>query len=322
MAAAFRVEHRAQVPAGWKVRTKLSGTHRVRIAFPPGARRRGSGKVVEILHPKVESNPCPNPLGAEELIIFGNPARHVRGRGNPAKGKPAGHKAGCRCPICKRGANPRAKASPLAKARGRRAVIRRQLAKLGQRLDGTESLKQLRELRRKAAGNPRRRRNQAGETDQAVRLFQTFHGRDPKSILEKQRSAAMRADYTALGDLEYLIVKAPHGKLEKINFSGDGVKLASSAGGAQLYAIGGNQNLNDCLKQFTDDTSKDIYDLGEVHEVQYLARKSMAKFEPVSYYHKFGEETGARPRLGYDALKKEIFFAGGEYRIEAPGIIN
>jgi hypothetical protein len=53
----YRVEHVAPVPRGWKVRTKMQSTHMVRIAFPPGARRKGSGKVVEIFHP-VNENPC------------------------------------------------------------------------------------------------------------------------------------------------------------------------------------------------------------------------------------------------------------------------
>jgi hypothetical protein len=53
----YRVEHVATVPRGWHVRTKMSGTHVLRIAYPPGPRRRGSGKKVEILHP-LNENPC------------------------------------------------------------------------------------------------------------------------------------------------------------------------------------------------------------------------------------------------------------------------
>jgi hypothetical protein len=53
----YRVEHVATVPQGWHVRTKMQATHMLRIAFPPGCRRRGAGKVVEIFHP-VNENPC------------------------------------------------------------------------------------------------------------------------------------------------------------------------------------------------------------------------------------------------------------------------
>lgn len=53
----YRVEHVAEVPRGWKVRTKMMATHMVHIAFPPGKRKKGSGKLIEIFHPANE-NPC------------------------------------------------------------------------------------------------------------------------------------------------------------------------------------------------------------------------------------------------------------------------
>lgn len=290
----FRIQHVAAAPRGWRVRTRREGAHELRIAFPPGPRRKGAGKLVEILHPKRENPSCEmqkNPLGIEELVIFGNPA----GR-RSRKGNPRGHKPGCPCPICRRAKNsPRSEAQ--RSARDRAGRIR--------------------------AARLSNRRNPESPLDHAVDLYQTFHGKDPGEILQKQRSDKIREAYTALGDLDYLVVKsAKDGRLEKLGFDGDGVKLASAPNGAQLYAIGGNQNLSACLKQFTADTSKDIYDLGEVIEAQYFARKAVGNFQPIHYYHKFGEEGGKRPRLGYDALKREIFFAGGEYRIEAPGIIN
>src|SRR5579864_1859330 len=168
-------------------------------------------------------------------------------------------------------------------------------------------------------------RRNPGQTDAAVRLFEKFHGRDPKEITEKHVSAAMRKDYTALGDLEYLMVCTPLGQTVKFQFEGDGVKLASSPDGKQLYCIGGNQNLTSCLT--ADSLEKDFVDLGTALQVQYLARKVHANFEPTSYYHKFGEKTGARPQLMYDKLKRNIFFVGGEYFIDtkhgvSPGIEN
>ncbi|MGH7246818.1 MAG: hypothetical protein ACREH9_01815, partial [Pseudomonadota bacterium] len=174
--------------------------------------------------------------------------------------------------------------------------------------------------------NPRRRNqdDSASETTQAVELFQTFHGKDPSGVIEKQVSAAMRLEYTALGDLDYLIVKPEGAGAVRIDFGGDGVKLASAPGGTQLYLIGGKQTLDDaCLSKFTDDTSKDLFDLGEAHEVQYIAKKA-PNFDTVKYYHKFGEESKSSemPRAFYDALRKQIFLAGGEYHVDAPGIIN
>ena len=64
----FRHEDVATVPRGHRVRTVTTPTgHKVRIAFPPGPRRAGAGKLISILHPQTEANPCPkNPL--QELV--------------------------------------------------------------------------------------------------------------------------------------------------------------------------------------------------------------------------------------------------------------
>lgn len=76
MPGKFRAQHVAETPAGWHVRTVESGGHEIRIAFPPGRRKKGSGKVVEVMHPAAE-NPCKmgNP---SELVMLLNP-REPRG---------------------------------------------------------------------------------------------------------------------------------------------------------------------------------------------------------------------------------------------------
>lgn len=186
--------------------------------------------------------------------------------------------------------------------------------------------------------NPRRRRrhNQVSETEQAVKLFEVFHGKDPVKIVDKHVSAAMRKDYTALGKLVAVglddagygerEIAAKWDKCNHINFADDGVTLASSPDGRQLYAIGGNQNLNGCLAKFQGvDPEKDFIDLGEVVFVVYEARKVHDNFEPVEYVHKFGGHGNTRPGWFYDRLKKQIFFIGGEYFIDietkiSPGI--
>ena len=61
MSARFRHEDVAAIPVGWKVRTVKAGAHRVRVAFPPGRRQTGAGRLVSVLHPLAGSNPCANP---------------------------------------------------------------------------------------------------------------------------------------------------------------------------------------------------------------------------------------------------------------------
>ncbi len=290
-AAHFRVEHVQPAPRGWKTRTIVPGSrseHEVRIAFPPGRRKKGSSP--------------------GELLIFGNPARVASRRSNAT---PKGHKPGCKCFACKRARTngPSDKLGKQRAARDRAAEIRR--ARLARPA-----------FRRRRAD---RQHPNSSEEQKAVQLYQSFHGRDPKEIVDKHVSAAVRLEYTSLGDLEYVRVITPIGQKAKFGFEGDAVKLASSPDGKQLYAIGGNQNLAACLDK--DSLEKDFIDVGEAQEVQYLARKVHGGFRPVSYYHKFGEKNGAKPGLMFDKLKKQIFFVGGEYWIDtskgvSPGIEN
>jgi hypothetical protein len=306
-AAQFRVEHLAQTPAGYRVRSVKRGSHVVRVGFPPGRRRKGSGKVLEILHPKAEKNAScivsqrakTNPA---ELLIFGNPAskleaqKAARERAAKIRGARlnAGHKKNCPCFACKH-QRQIGRANPRRRRADRRNPVTR-----------------------------KRARNQS-ETEQAVRLFESFHGRDAKSIVEKQVSAEIRRDYTALGNLLSLKVKTPIGQTATFDFDGDSVMLASSPNGKQLYCIGGRQNLLPLLD--AESQQKDFIEVGECIEVAYLARKIHSNFEPVEWFHKFGEKTGVRPQLMFDKLKKQIFFVGGEYFIDSkngvsPGIEN
>lgn len=72
MAGNFRVEHVSATPIGYKVRTVRRDGHQVRIAYPPGRRLKGSGRVVEVLHPRTE-NPCRLPNPAELVVMMANP---------------------------------------------------------------------------------------------------------------------------------------------------------------------------------------------------------------------------------------------------------
>ncbi len=373
-AATMRTEHIAETPRGWRVRMKAPGPqseHLVAIAYPPGRRKKGSGRLVEILHPAGERNPkCSVSEKARtnpgELLIFGNPT-HMQVSFDPgikkylaviydpkfgnlyASGftkKQAAHALHERVREARRTGTHR-NSSAAAKRATRERAARIRSARLNpkggfgnhkkgchcvfcehQRKIATADQRMPKPIRDVMRSNPRRRRKDRrnpDETQAAVRLFEKFHGRDPKEITEKHISAAHRKDYTALGDLEHLKVLTPLGQTAQFNFHDDGVKLASSPDGKQLYCIGGNQNLSQCLDH--DSLEKDFIDLGEATEVQYLARKIHGNFEPISYFHKFGEKTGARPQLAYDKLKKQIFFVGGEYFIDtkqgvSPGIEN
>lgn len=375
-AAQFRVEHLAQKPAGYHVRTVKRGSHEVRIGFPPGRRKKGSGKVLEILHPKTEKNAgCivsqrarTNPT---ELLIFGNPstgtaakraARERAARIRSARLNPDLFDAirhGSRVTFVDRFGKHRTGRAVMRSTFGgwvlnmggphgtpkvvnRDMVIRvkngnpsaHDVAWQHQKKVAAMLKKMPKPIRGvfdppkpKRANRGRRRRDRnPDEGEAAVQLFETFHGKDASKIVEKHVSTMIRKDYTTLGDLMYLIVKTPIGEKVTFNFEDDHVKLASSANGQQLYCIGGSQNLLPLLD--ADSQRKDFIDLGECLEVAYLARKIHSNYEPIEWYHKFGERAGSsKPQLMFDKLKKQIFFIGGEYFIDpkvdlSPGIEN
>jgi hypothetical protein len=165
-------------------------------------------------------------------------------------------------------------------------------------------------------------RNPDGELDQAAELYETFHGREPREILAIAESAEERGEYTALGDLVELTIDSPTGDRVKISFTADGVKVASSPEGTQLYLLGGNQDISGALGKFGADASKDLVDLGDVKQVVYEAAKWQTDFKPEEWKHDFGEDSGIRPRGFFDQLKRRVFFAGGTYRVERPGIVD
>jgi hypothetical protein len=63
----FRHQEVSVPGPGTKVRTVRAGAHEIKIAFPKGARKRGSGKIVSILHPATEKNPSCDGLTVTEV---------------------------------------------------------------------------------------------------------------------------------------------------------------------------------------------------------------------------------------------------------------
>ena len=177
-------------------------------------------------------------------------------------------------------------------------------------------------------GNPRgkkrskRKRLNPDQMQEAIELYEKFHGKAPAEILEMQEAFAMRKEYAALGELLSLMVANGSGKTIELVFKDDGVKVASSPKGTQIYFIGGNQNIGSALGQFEADATKDFVELGECREIVYTTQKEFDRFQTIDYAHEFGEEGGARPTLIYARLAKRLMLAGGDYKVEAPGIIN
>jgi hypothetical protein len=341
MASDFRIEHVQAKPQGWRARTILTHTgHEIRLGFPPGRRRKGSGRLLEILHPKSENPSCEvtpqraaevaaehlGELNPSELLILGvNPAEQ-----NPSE-------------LLILGAATNPDRSKQKDTRDRAQRIRD--ARLNPNREKQKETRDRAERIRGARLNP-----EPGETqeDKAADLYRDFAGKEPTQLVEIQRSDRMRKDYTGLADLDALVLadgfdlaeyerfradmkreNGDFGRVRKPANCGliyferrDAVKVASNPDGTQLYLLGGNQDLAGCLHELGVDASKDLIDLGFCICIRYITEKSQNNFARAMYWHCLGEETKNPPRMFYDKLKREIFFTGGAYVVRAPGIIN
>jgi hypothetical protein len=204
-----------------------------------------------------------------------------------------------------------------------------------------------------------KKKNRRNPAEDARKLSEKFHGR--KATTERRIVEPMHVHkhLMEIGDLVRLVIDTPTGKVVVLNFNTSDprkiVRLASSERdpktnklvGKQLYLRGGDQEVN--LKALGMDSPlwiRDRMELGRLHEfkrgdpplivdgervkgsITYRTRKGMDDFKLIDYWHKAGEETArkagpaARSLVIYDYPNKKIEFAGGNYHIDEPGIIN
>ncbi len=176
-------------------------------------------------------------------------------------------------------------------------------------------------LRQKRRGNPDAAGD--GELEQAAEVFEQFQGRKPREVLELQRNDIQRGEFAKLGDLVSLTVRGRDGKDYKIDFGPEEeIIVASSANAKQLYILGGNQDVRPLLEDLGADGGKDYVELGPCVQIEYFTYKRIDQFQPVRYYHKFGEETGDVPVLAFDQLNVQLLLVGGAYEVKPEGIVN
>jgi hypothetical protein len=328
LAARFRHEDVSAVPKGWRVRTVTHERHRVRVAFPPGRREKGSGRLVSILHP-VGENPCTlrsaNP--AELLVMGANPPR----RRNPE----AVH----------------ARRATEAWARGfADGTHGRKARKLPQHLmswqkdyDKGYTVGQQRranpgmELVVMGANPPHVHTAAPGVTAEAEReannppaaeIFEQFTGRPSEWVSIEHEPCVPRGDYAQLGYLLNLYVKpAGGGQVLELRFRNSKPLVVCDRSARQIYFVGGDQDITESIDRFKalaipgGDPFRCV--LGEGVRIDYQARKDhVAEPDEDKWKHYFGEEDGAKPKVLFDSRHKRLLLDGGDYRIDGAWIRN
>ena len=309
MSARYRHEDVSSVPGGWKVRTVAHGSHRVRIAFPPGRKQTGSGRVVSILHPLSGNNPCTNAMCS---------ARST----NPAE-------------LLVMGANPPRRRNAEAKATREAEKIRGSLLKLADKAErkGLAGMAaHYRDLARKhpaellvMGANPRVEVVH-GENPPVEEIVERFSGQEAEFVDVYNEPHMQRGRYGQLGPLLALYIKpVKGGQVQRINFGEkDQPLIVTDSTARQIYFVGGNQDISECLDAFgARDRGDGRYELGQARRIDYQCRKEhVAHPEEDLWKHNHGEEDSSLPTVLFDARSKRLLYEGGNYRIEGAWIHN
>lgn len=344
MSARFRHEDVSAVPSGWKVRTVKAGAHRVRVAFPPGRKQKGSGRLVSVLHPTSGSNPCANPCSlraanpAELMVMSANhpprrrnaEARQTRDADKLSRKltKWAGREE-------KHGRGDMANAyRSMARQNPAELLVmganpsRRTLEK-----EARERAERIRAARIGGHGHNPRVEVVHGDNPPVEDITEEFTGTEVKWIDVYNEPHIPRGRYAYLAKLLSLHIKpAKGGQVQKISF-GEGASapiIVSDSTAKQIYFVGGNQDISSALTSFVDAATVTAFrseggnmTLGQARRIDYQGRKEhVASPDEDLWKHDHGEENGALPTVLFDTRNKRLLYEGGNYRIEGPWIRN
>jgi hypothetical protein len=323
MAGRFRHEDREAVPKGWKVRTVKAGAHRVRVAFPPGRKQKGSGRLVSVLHP-IGENPCglrsSNP--AELMIMGANPPRH-RNAYRYELVAVERHGSG----EFRRHFETREEAKQFA---------RDKMFSAAQGIYFKPHVRKVRKEAEAASPNPRVEVVH-GDNPPVEEIVEQFTG-TPAGWLDIYNEPHMkRGRYGQLGKLIALYVKpvaggqvrrigAPESRQVKFEdyWGGDPPMVVTDSTAKQIYFVAGNQDLTECLEAFGGNARGDgLVVLGQGRRIDYEGRKEhVADPDEDQWKHEHGEENGVLPTVLFDTKNKRLLYEGGDYRIEGAWIRN
>ncbi len=166
--------------------------------------------------------------------------------------------------------------------------------------------------------NGRRRRN--SDLDDAVAMYETFHQKPPGHIVEYEEQVRYPRNYAEMGRLRELWVFLNEANPEFAFTHFGQCQVLCTPDGQNIYLNGGDQSID--YEALGISSEKDIIELGPCVYIDYHTTKGFHDFAPTDYWHRFGEEDGIFPRLGYDRLNKRLFFIGGNYTVKREGIVN
>jgi len=166
--------------------------------------------------------------------------------------------------------------------------------------------------------NDAMRRNPSAEA-----LRERFTGREVGRVKIFTEPHMPAGDYAMLGKGLALYVKPrTGGQVQIIDLHG--VTVVSDESARQIYFVGGDQDISAGLSVFGAlDRGAGLFEIGEARRIDYKQRKEhVPQPEMDSWRHDFGEETGQKPIVLFDAGSKRLLLEGGAYQIREEGIVN
>lgn len=344
MARGFSIQHIATTPAGWHVRTVKAGHHRVRVAFPPGRRAKGSGIPVEVLHPRNENPLCfKNP--AELLLMGGNPLPPQEKQQQKSARERATRIRGARL------ANPYSRLSVQEKlAFGRLGLGKRQLRTEADIAKARAKVNDVARFRNRLPNPGALPDVNSTEATDARELSEAFHHREWRDYEVRNEPHTPAGEYSLLGQFLGLSVKPtenstdavrqvrelffPNGKTvsvmdakgKMVDVEGSDVQVISAASGRPIY-LTDDQELSEEDLQLFGAGPEDPCLIGEARTISYIDEKwhpeaGIGRGVKAMYEHAFGDAGGSKPKVFYSRRMKRLLLEGGSYHVEALGITN
>jgi hypothetical protein len=345
MSARFRHEDVSAVPSGWKVRTVKAGSHRVRVAFPPGRKQKGSGRLVSVLHPTSGSNPCANPCSlraanpAELMVMSANHPprrRNAEAKQQRSADKTSKHLLRLAGSAEKHG-HPELASAYREMARQNPAELLVMGANPSRRTLEREARDRAERIRAARLGHNPRVEVVAAPNPPTEEIVEEFTGREVEFMDVYNEPHMPRGRYAKLGPLIALYVKPTKGGQvirlgapEAVGhdfpkyWGGRPPLVVCDSSARQIYFVDGAQDIAASLAAFgAIDRGNGVVELGKGRRIDYQCRKEhVAEPDEDLWKHDHGEENGELPTVLFDTRSKRLLYEGGDYRIEGPWIRN
>lgn len=165
----------------------------------------------------------------------------------------------------------------------------------------------------------------------AAALSETFHGRPAQTVDEYEDELHVHSFLTELGDLIEITVDTESGFTAELDFAKEGLKLASSEDGRQLFIQGRTKLDLAALHMNGNKWERDHMVIGRITALVYCTAKEYDGGKRAEYIHESGEEniggkhkrtTKVFPILLYDTRNEELQIAGGQQEVQDVGIIR